>query len=234
MAERLAQRLAERLLIAGLRPCARLRIAGQRNRQQRHEPAWRRHDRPAYPTSRSGRSCPWLIGANRNMPAEPAAVPMPKTSCAAPVAHGGRTRQERCRSSPPQRRGRPARRRPYDSMAGWSPSPSAAGRPHRGCRRAPAPARCRSGRRWRRRRAGRAPQNRFCSAMARPKVVRSQPFSASIGSWKKPIAERGPKVRAAIRQPQTMISQGRPDAAGRASCRTHCHAPGSVSSYRSI
>ena len=37
------------------------------------------------------------------------------------------------------------------------------------------------------------PQNRFWIAIARPKVVRSQPFSASIGSWKKPIAERGPK-----------------------------------------
>ena len=38
------------------------------------------------------------------------------------------------------------------------------------------------------------PQQRFCNAIARPKVVRSQPVSASIGSWKKPIAERGPKV----------------------------------------
>ena len=44
--------------------------------------------------------------------------------------------------------------------------------------------------------------------MARPKVVRSQPFSASIGNWKKPIAERGPKVSAAIRQPQMMMSHG--------------------------
>ena len=52
------------------------------------------------------------------------------------------------------------------------------------------------------------PQNRFWIAMARPNVVRSQPFSASIGSWKKPIAERGPKVIAAIRQPQMMISHG--------------------------
>ena len=44
--------------------------------------------------------------------------------------------------------------------------------------------------------------------MARPNVWRSQPLSASIGSWKKPIAERGPKVSAAIRQPQMMISHG--------------------------
>ena len=44
--------------------------------------------------------------------------------------------------------------------------------------------------------------------MARPNVVRSQPFSASIGSWKKPIAERGPKVSAAMAQPQMMISHG--------------------------
>ena len=56
--------------------------------------------------------------------------------------------------------------------------------------------------------------------MARPKVVRSQPFSASMGSWKKPMAERGPNVMAAIRQPQAMISQGRPDAAGRAAAGT--------------
>jgi hypothetical protein len=48
--------------------------------------------------------------------------------------------------------------------------------------------------------------------MASPKVVRSQPFSASIGSWKKPIAERGPKVIAAIRHPHAMISQGVADA----------------------
>jgi hypothetical protein len=45
-------------------------------------------------------------------------------------------------------------------------------------------------------------------AIARPKVVLSQPLSASIGSWKNPIAERGPKVIAAITQPQIMISQG--------------------------
>ena len=44
--------------------------------------------------------------------------------------------------------------------------------------------------------------------MARPNVVRSQPFSASMGNWKKPMAERGPKVSAAIRQPQMMISHG--------------------------
>jgi hypothetical protein len=54
-----------------------------------------------------------------------------------------------------------------------------------------------------------SPQARFWIAIARPKVVRSHPFSASIGNWKKPIAERGPKVMAAMRQPQMMISQGK-------------------------
>jgi hypothetical protein len=45
-------------------------------------------------------------------------------------------------------------------------------------------------------------------AIANPKVVRSHPLSASIGNWKNPIAERGPKVIAAITHPQIMISQG--------------------------
>ena len=40
--------------------------------------------------------------------------------------------------------------------------------------------------------------------------ARDQPVYASIGSWKNPIAERGPKVSAAIRQPLAMISQGNP------------------------
>jgi hypothetical protein len=53
------------------------------------------------------------------------------------------------------------------------------------------------------------PQQRFWMAMARPKVVRSQPVSASIGNWKKPMAERGPKVSMAIMEPAAMISQGR-------------------------
>ncbi|MNL05447.1 hypothetical protein D3C87_1260460 [compost metagenome] len=44
--------------------------------------------------------------------------------------------------------------------------------------------------------------------MASPKVERSQPVSASMGSWKKPIAERGPKVMTAISDPATMIAQG--------------------------
>ena len=58
--------------------------------------------------------------------------------------------------------------------------------------------------------------------MARPNVVRSQPFSASIGSWKKPMAERGPKVSAAIRQPQMMISHGTDLAGGRSvACSGH-------------
>src|SRR5690606_13284086 len=52
------------------------------------------------------------------------------------------------------------------------------------------------------------PQMRFWMAIARPKVVRSQPLSSSMGSWKRPIAERGPKVMAAMMQPLMMISQG--------------------------
>jgi hypothetical protein len=50
--------------------------------------------------------------------------------------------------------------------------------------------------------------------MARPNVVRSQPVSASIGSWKKPMAERGPKDRSAISDPAMMISQGKDGTAG--------------------
>lgn len=45
------------------------------------------------------------------------------------------------------------------------------------------------------------PQNRFWKAIARPKVERSQPRSASIGNWKKPMADRGPKVMTAISDP---------------------------------
>jgi hypothetical protein len=52
--------------------------------------------------------------------------------------------------------------------------------------------------------------------MASAKVLRSQPFSSSMGSWKKPIAERGPNVSAAMRQPQTTISQGKEEDALRA------------------
>ncbi len=44
--------------------------------------------------------------------------------------------------------------------------------------------------------------------MARPKVERSQPVSASIGNWKKPMAERGPNVMTAISDPAAIISQG--------------------------
>ena len=44
--------------------------------------------------------------------------------------------------------------------------------------------------------------------MASPKVERSQPRSASIGSWKNPMAERGPKVITAISDPARMMSQG--------------------------
>jgi len=53
------------------------------------------------------------------------------------------------------------------------------------------------------------PQHRFCRAMASAKVERSHPVSASMGNWKKPMAERGPKVSSAISDPLTMISQGR-------------------------
>src|SRR5690606_34974130 len=53
------------------------------------------------------------------------------------------------------------------------------------------------------------PQARFCKAMAKPKVVRSHPVSASSGSWKNPMAERGPKVITVTRQPQITSSQGR-------------------------
>ena len=42
----------------------------------------------------------------------------------------------------------------------------------------------------------------------RPNVVRSQPRASSIGNWKKPIAERGPNVNIAIRQPQMITASG--------------------------
>ena len=45
-------------------------------------------------------------------------------------------------------------------------------------------------------------------AMAMAKSSRLQPLSVSIGIWKKPIAERGPKVRSAIRQPAAIASHG--------------------------
>jgi len=53
-----------------------------------------------------------------------------------------------------------------------------------------------------------SPHARFWIAIASPKVDRSQPVSASIGSWKKPMADRGPKVKSAISAPAEMISQG--------------------------
>jgi hypothetical protein len=52
------------------------------------------------------------------------------------------------------------------------------------------------------------PHIKFWIAIAMPNVARSQPVSCSIGSWKKPIAERGPKVINAITQPAATISQG--------------------------
>src|SRR5690606_28785587 len=60
------------------------------------------------------------------------------------------------------------------------------------------------------------PHSRFWIAMASPNVVLSQPRSSSMGSWKKPMAERGPKLMAAIRQPHNTISQGKDGAACRA------------------
>ncbi len=54
-----------------------------------------------------------------------------------------------------------------------------------------------------------SPQARFWIAIARPNVVRSQPVSASIGNWKKPIAERGPKVISETRHPAAMTVHGK-------------------------
>ena len=52
------------------------------------------------------------------------------------------------------------------------------------------------------------PHNRFCSAMARPKVARSQPLASSIGNWKNPIAERGPNASSEMIQAQPMATAG--------------------------
>lgn len=50
------------------------------------------------------------------------------------------------------------------------------------------------------------PQSRFCSAIASAKTSRLQPLALVMGVRKKPMVERGPKVRIAIRQPQTMTT----------------------------
>src|SRR3954451_8776027 len=51
------------------------------------------------------------------------------------------------------------------------------------------------------------PHKRFCTAIARPKMSRPQPYSVTIGIWNRPAAARGPKVMSAMRQPAaTMIS----------------------------
>jgi hypothetical protein len=52
------------------------------------------------------------------------------------------------------------------------------------------------------------PQNKFCKAIAIPKVVRSQPVSCKMGSWKKPIEERGPNASSAIIQAQEIAITG--------------------------
>src|SRR4051812_19598468 len=53
-----------------------------------------------------------------------------------------------------------------------------------------------------------APQRRFWIAMANENTSRPKPSSCVMGWRKKPMAERGPNVRIAIRQPQPMISAG--------------------------
>src|SRR2546421_11233687 len=53
-----------------------------------------------------------------------------------------------------------------------------------------------------------APQRRFWIASASEKTSRPKPSSCVMGWRKKPITERGPKVRIAIRQPHAMITTG--------------------------
>src|SRR5437764_7612890 len=53
-----------------------------------------------------------------------------------------------------------------------------------------------------------APQRRFWIASASENTSRPKPSSCVIGCRKKPITERGPKVRMAIRQPHAMITAG--------------------------
>src|SRR3954453_13190136 len=53
-----------------------------------------------------------------------------------------------------------------------------------------------------------APQRRFWIAMANENTSRPKPSSCVMGWRKKPMTERGPKVRIAIRQPPAMITPG--------------------------
>src|SRR4051812_2506831 len=53
-----------------------------------------------------------------------------------------------------------------------------------------------------------APHRRFWIASASANTSRPKPSSWVIGWRKKPITERGPKVRIAIRQPHAMIAAG--------------------------
>src|SRR5262249_20050169 len=52
------------------------------------------------------------------------------------------------------------------------------------------------------------PHRRFWIAKASAKTSRPQPCALDIGVRKKPKEERGPKVRMAIRQPQTRMTVG--------------------------
>ena len=73
-----------------------------------------------------------------------------------------------------------------------------------------------------------SPHSRFWIASARPKTVAAPVLVDSIGCMKKPSVERGPKLSIAIRQPQMMMTSGRPPgeaAAGRcAVVGNRCHA----------
>ncbi len=86
----------------------------------------------ACPTSQQASIRPWPIGANRNMPAEPAAVPMPKTierfSGGVCRANAASTMEKEPAATPKRR---PARRRRYGAWSGCRRSPSDRGRRRR-------------------------------------------------------------------------------------------------------
>src|SRR4051812_6222003 len=52
------------------------------------------------------------------------------------------------------------------------------------------------------------PQSRFCSAKARAKTSRPQPFADVIGVRNSPKADRGPKPNSEIKQPHKIMTAG--------------------------
>ena len=155
-------------------------------------------------------------GENRNCPNEPAAVPAPKASVRhsggislpkapittvneepaspKPITHAGGEMEHRRRVGVGHRRRGRARRGSRPTLStGTAPKRSAI-----------APAKG-----WA------APQSSIWIASASANTSRPQPCALDIGVRKKPSPERGPKPRTPIRQPQTRMTAGVRQDAGR-------------------